>query len=275
MVKDSKLLLPDFEHPPVIEVVCGLQYKPLTNFQATTFGLFWQTVRDDYTIVEEVAPLAPVTESYSSSTEASRVKLQLLGTPPLPRLFFLHRDHGWLMQLQKDRFLHNWRKENEDDIYPRYPNVFKMFWDAWERFLSFCKSEEIGPPEINQLEITYINHIPAGHGWETISDLGEIFRDIGWIRSKRFLPTPESVGLQWTFLLPESRGRLHISLKHAARVSDNQVVLLCELTARGLPNVVNADAIKEWFDLGREWIVRGFTDIVSKDAQKNLWGRKV
>lgn len=266
--------LPDYEHPPVIEVVCGIQYEPLTNFLVTAFGLFWEKIRDEYPTIEEMAPLPPVIESVSTST-VRQPNFKLLDTPPLPRLFFLRKDRNWLMQLQRDRFLHNWRKENDTDVYPHYPNVYGTFWKAWERFLAFLADENIALPTINQLEITYINHIPAGQGWENLSDLAKIFVDIGWAKADRFLPSPESIGVRLSFVLPESRGRLHISLKHAIRVSDNQPVLLCELTARGMPASNNDTAIKEWFDLGREWIVRGFTDITASIIQNELWGRKV
>jgi hypothetical protein len=36
----------------------------------------------------------------------------------------------------------------------------------------------------------------------------------------------------------------------------------------------NSSAIRAWFDLGREWIVRGFADLVDKKIQKEQWGRK-
>lgn len=275
-MKTYEAPLPDYAQPPVIEVVCGIQYTPLKDFRATTFGLFWQRIRADYETIEEVAPLSPVIELSSSAKPApDRAKLKLFDSPPLPRLFFSQRNHNWLLQLQQDRFLHNWRKEREEDVYPRYPAVYGMFWGAWERFLAFLMEEKINPPVINQLEITYINHIPAGQGWETLADLGKIFRDVGWVHGERFLPSPESVGLRWAFVLPDSTGRLHISLKHAVRVSDNQPVLLCELTARGLPASDNNAAIKDWFDLGREWIVRGFADIIDITIQKEQWGRKV
>ena len=115
-MKTREAPLPDYERPPVIEVVCGIQYAPLKDFRATTFGLFWQAIRADYVTVEEVVPLSPVIESLSSAPEPARARLELFDSPPLPRLFFLHREHGWLLQLQQDRFLHNWRKENEEDV---------------------------------------------------------------------------------------------------------------------------------------------------------------
>lgn len=274
-MKTIEVSLPDYERPPVIEVACGIQFVPLTNFQATAFGLFWQTIRDEYTEVQEMVPLSQIIEQLSAALEPPKATIELLDKPPLPRMFFLHKQPCWLIQIQRDRFLHNWRKESDEDAYPRYPVVYEMFWKAWEQFLLFCNDEKIENPVVNQLEITYINHIPVGQGWETLTDLGNVFRDIRWIGSDRFLPSPESVGLRLTFLLPDSQGRLHISLKHAVRVSDRQPVLLCELTARGLPDKKDDNAIKNWFDLGREWIVRGFADIMNIDVQKEQWGRKV
>ena len=275
MANSEETPLPDYERPPVIEVVCGIQFEPMANFQATTFGLFWQTIRDEYIQVQEMAPLLPVFEQFSPFTKISQPRVEILGTPPLPRIFFVNKISSWLIQLQRDRFLHNWRKEKDEDIYPRYPVVFDKFWKAWEKFYKFCKDENFEEPIVNQLEITYINHIPVGHGWKTLGDLGKVFPDVGWRCEERFLPLPESIGLVLSFILPESQGRLHVSLKHAIRVTDSQPVLLCELTARGMSSSKNSSAIKAWFALGREWIVRGFADLIDKKIQKEQWGRKV
>jgi hypothetical protein len=29
-----------------------------------------------------------------------------------------------------------------------------------------------------------------------------------------------------------------------------------------------------WFDLAREWIVRGFTDLTGEEVQKQIWRKK-
>jgi len=266
-------LFPDYEKPPVIEVVCGIQFKPLSNFRATTYGLFWQTIRDEYPKVEDMPPLPEVIEQFLPSTKRNEPQLEVLKKPPLPRVFFIHKDPVWLIQLQPDRFIHNWRKEGRD-FYPRYPVVFNKFWNAWERFLEFVKKEGLDDPLINQLEISYINHIPMGEGWTSLADLGMIFSDFSWRCERRFLSNPESFGLRISFFLPDSQGRLHVSVKHAVRVADNHPVLLCELTARGMPKNEDFSSIKDWFNLGREWIVRGFADLINEKTQKEQWGRK-
>lgn len=274
MINPKKTPLPDYERPPVIEVVCGIQFKPLANFQATAFGLFWQTIRDEYIQAQDMPPLPQIIEQFGPVIKAGQPQVEILDAPLLPRMFFLHKTPSWLIQLQSDRFLHNWRKEKDDDVYPRYPVVFDKFWKAWERFIKFCIDENLQEPSVNQLEITYINHIPVDQGWKTLADLGKVFPDVGWRCGDRFLPPPEAINLRLFFTLPESQGRLHVSLKHAVRVADNQHVLLCELTVRGMPNSNDTPAIKAWFDLGREWIVRGFADLVDEKTQKEQWGRR-
>ncbi len=275
MSQAAKLPLPDYESPPVIEVVCGIQFEPLPKFQAASLGLFWQRVRDEYTCAQEVPPLPAVVERFGVDAMPTSPQAELSAVPPLPRMFFVHREPSWLIQLQRERFLHNWRKDKESEVYPRYPAVFEKFWKAWVRFVQFCRDEDLGNPGINQLEITYINHIPSGAAWESLADVAKVFPDLSWRNAARFLPSPESVGLRLAFALPESQGRLHVSLKHAIRVADDQPVLLCELTARGMPRGSDEAAIRDWFDLGREWIVRGFADLVGEAVQRECWGRKV
>ena len=62
----EKTFLPDYESPPVIEVVCGIQINPLEKYQATVFGLFRQAISDEYTYVQEMPPLYRVMGHFGS-----------------------------------------------------------------------------------------------------------------------------------------------------------------------------------------------------------------
>lgn len=265
--------LPDYEVPPVIEVVCGVQFAPLAGFQATSFGLLWERFRAEYPTCEQQPPLGPVIERFGGMSE-DEARVEISNTLPLPRMFFLHRDPCWLLQVQPDRFLHNWRKQKEPDAYPRFPKVFERFWSAWERFLEFCRDEKIGTPSVNQLEVTYINHIVEGDGWSGLESIGSVFPDISWRTERSFLPSPESVAWKGSFQLPDQLGRLHVSIRHAIKRIDSKPVLLCDLTVRGCPRTVDDAALKAWFLLGREWIVRGFADMTSAEVQAKVWKRK-
>ncbi|MCG3125777.1 MAG: hypothetical protein CHACPFDD_00604 [Phycisphaerae bacterium] len=265
--------LPDYDSPPVIEVVCGFQFAPLDRFLATSFGLLWERFRAEYPICEQHPPLVQVTERLGQPI-AEESQVEFSSEFPLPRIFFVHRSPCWLIQVQNDRFLHNWRKQDEADAYPRFPEVFGKFWAAWEQFLRFCDDEKLGTPRLNQLEVTYINHVVQGEGWDGMDTIGGVFPDIGWRTPRSFLPTLESVNWTASFALPETTGRLHASVRHAVRRRDSRAVLLCELTARGLPRRLDHDSVRNWFQLGREWIVRGFADLTGERIQTEIWKRR-
>jgi len=89
-----------------------------------------------------------------------------------------------------------------------------------------------------------------------------------------FLPEPEMVRLNTIFLMPDKRGRLHVIMQPAIRQLDGKEVLQLNLTARGRPKSSTLDDILGWFDLGHEWIVRGFTDFTTREMH-TVWRRKV
>jgi hypothetical protein len=69
-------------------------------------------------------------------------------------------------------------------------------------------------------------------------------------------------------------GELVIVLQPAIRVSDQTKLIQLTLTARlPLDQGANTKSILERFDIGREWIVRGFADITTKEFQ-SIWKRK-
>lgn len=266
-------VLPDYDSPPVIEVVYGIQFPPL-GLQSPTIGVFWQTIRQEYPTFAENPPLAPTIEKFDSD-KGTETQVELLARPPLPRLWFIDKTSNWILQVQEDRFLHNWRKVHEEDVYPRFQTVSTRFLEAWDRFLAFCQIEGLGPPTVNQLELIYINHITVTDVADCVREASHIFPDVRWREAHGFLPPPETLAWKTSFLLPDRQGRLHVSMRHAIRRKDKQPVLLLELTARGMAPSGERERIHSWFGLAREWIVRGFADLTDEQVQKERWGRKI
>ena len=75
------------------------------------------------------------------------------------------------MQIQRDRFIRNWRRVRPDDRYPRYETLKPLFSEDWGQFVDFLGQEGLGVPEINQCEVTSINHIEVGAGRETFGQV--------------------------------------------------------------------------------------------------------
>jgi uncharacterized protein (TIGR04255 family) len=143
-------LLPEYENPPVDEVVCGVLFEPVKGFLLPHYGLLWEKFRPDYPHCQEVSPLMPIIETFDDlpSPEVEFTEI------PLPRIWFLHND-GRIIQVQRDRFLHNWRKLQPTDEYPRYHTVFHLFQSHLSTFQAFLLERKLGSLLPRQYEMTY------------------------------------------------------------------------------------------------------------------------
>ncbi len=263
--------LSEFENPPVIEVVCGVLFKPIETLLAPHLGVLWEKFKEEYPDCQETAPLAPVIERFD---ETPPVQLELTDRPPLPRVWFVHRNENGIVQIQRDRFLHNWKKVRDDDAYPRYRNVIKLFRDRLTSFENFLAEANLGSIEPHQYEMTYVNHIPKTDRLDPLQRVGIAFPDFDWrAQETRFLERPEAFTWRTTFAMPDESGRLHVTIRSAVRRGDNVPILLLDLTARGFGKDCSKDAMWSWFDLAHEWIVRGFADLTGESMHKNVWKR--
>ena len=64
-----------------------------------------------------------------------------------------------------------------------------------------------------------------------------------------------------------------VSFKQAIQKEDKVPLLVLELKTIGIDESARIKGVREWFDLAREWIVRGFTDSTTPEIQK-IWGRE-
>lgn len=247
-------------------------FKPIETLLAPHLGLLWERFKNSgYTKCQEVAPLAPVTEQLD---DGQHVQFEFTDTPPLPRIWFVRPDDNGLVQVQRDRFLHNWKKVRLEDEYPHYDKVIAMFRERLASFETFLKESDLSQIQPRQYEMTYVNHLPQGDGWQALHELASVFPDISWRTTNgRFLPTPEALNLRMSFVLPDRSGRLHATVRTALRRQDNLPMLLLEMTARGMPKEQSRDAMWKWFDIAHKWIVQGFADITGDAMHKNVWKR--
>lgn len=255
--------LPTYSAPPVNEVVCGIRFNPPDQLRITHIGMLWEKFRETFPIVQHAAPIASA-------------KGELLVDPatglPIQRVWFINASDDELIQFQFNRFYFNWRQRNNS--YPRYDYVIGKFEYIKSTIIDFFKEFELGEFSPIECEISYINHIPKGQGWETPDELSAIFSDFTWKGgSERFLPNPEKFAWTAEFPLKENMGRLSISVKHGTRAEDKVPLIILELRAICSCELIGSD-LRSWFDLAHEWIVRGFTDITSSNAHK-MWQREL
>lgn len=273
----TQIQLPSFRNPPVVEVALSVQFNPLDALQIPQMGLLWSQFRE--TLPESKAQLAlqPEFERFGvAGMSMPRVRIETFDTPPVPRLWFLNKLGTELVQVQQTHFITNWRRVN-DEPYPRFHNVLQAFKERFAIFSEFLSRENLGNLAYNQCEITYVNHIVRESVEPTLGTAEGILTTWKEQYSNDFLPTPEDVMVRLRYLIPGGdktpAGRLRIDLQPALRNQDQKPIFLLNLTARGNPIGDGIDGVYNFFDLGHEWIVRGFTSI-TPPLMHQIWERE-
>lgn len=269
--------LPEFERPPVSEVALSADFSPLEGWLPAHAGLYWAQIRHQYPRSETHAEASSVIEQFGDAFFQPQVpKLAFVGSDELRNIrhWFLNPTKTELVQVQRDRYIINWRKlgEGEGEPYPRYDQHMRPRWvTEWAGFKSFVAEHALGEFNIRQCEMTYVNDIPQGQGWEKFSDALRLF---SWpdLTTRRFLSLPETFQTAASYEMPAQCGRLHVAVQHVLRKVDLKQVVQLRLVARGKPASGTDSDILTWFDCAREWIVRGFTDVTSEYAH-GLWRR--
>jgi uncharacterized protein (TIGR04255 family) len=272
MVTARPLDLPDFYDPPVVETVLSVHFDPLSAMRTAHFGLYWGEVRDRFPVTEEHGELPSLVEwSPERPQPLVGIQFQALEAPPAPRFWFTNERGTELIQIQRDRFLKNWRKTGDGDQYPRYERVREGFDKDFSSFAQFVSRNQLGTIRVKQCEVTYINHIVAGAGWVTHADIDKVFTV--WRQPQSAYPG-QAQDLTFHARFPISDhsggfvGRLHVTLQPVTRLSDGASMFLLELTARG-----QVGEGTDFFDLGHEWIVRSFAELTTPTMHK-IWDRR-
>jgi uncharacterized protein (TIGR04255 family) len=257
--------LPDFEAPPVAEVVFAVRFKVAEPLRTFHIGLYRELVKAEFPEFQEHAPLPP----------EGNLGLHLkAGPPPLPRCWFVDESGNRLIQVQPDRFIHNWRKITGEEEYPRYEAIRGEFEKRWNGFGRFLEKENLGAPTVTECELAYVNQIPKGTCWSEPRGLVDVFSFLADEPTTAFLPSPVSLACSLRYELPGDRGSLHANLGPAVRAQDQAEIMRFDLTVRAPMGSAETEEVLQWFDVAREWIVRGFADLTSKKAHK-YWRRRL
>lgn len=269
--------LPAFAKPPVVEVSLGLQFEALSGFRSVHAGLFWgiEEIRNSFPIAEEHVPLDPVVEKPGPAVPPeAQVRMEVKNTPPLPRFIFFEPGKEELIQLQENRFAHNWRKAGPTDEYPRYSHMRPTLERELRIFERFIAGEKLGELRLTQGEITYVNHIEADAGGGAHRNPGEIFSifpgtisPVASLESLRFESRHEIVDHRGLF-----SGRLHIALRPALRATDKKPIYVVQLIARGAPRGEGIEGAFSFLDDGHERVVEAFADITTAEMHRS-WER--
>ena len=252
----------NYENPPIDEIVCGIRFDSIKQLQSGHVGILWQKFRPDFPKIEDQILVNPVPKEDFENPK----KL------PLPRVWFIHEKENDLVQLQRNRFLHNWRKRQPEDEYPGYVRVIENFEKYLSYLQEFLAEENLGGLVAQQYELTYINLIPKGNGWEHLRDLGKVFPNLVSLTSQSIFSTDiKDINWQTVLGLPNNLGKLRVALRNGTRVSDNQLFLLTEFNVHSYQPY---QPMRAWFDAAHDTIIKVFSTLVSDEVQEKYWGRQ-
>jgi uncharacterized protein (TIGR04255 family) len=250
----------DFENPPLVEVVCGVRFQPLEKFATPHIGLLWQNYKKDYLYYKEQAPIAVNSEP------------QILQRPPLPRIWFTDENESRIIQVQRDRFVTNWKKVEPEQTYPHFGEILEKFEADFTKFTDFLTDSELDSPSLLECELTYINIIPKGQGWNDWSNLARLSPAIGWNWSQQnILPIPEGINLNTVCFLPDNLGSFQLNLASLKRVPENEEALQLLFSLKKTSSELTCENMLKWFVVAHDWLVKSFLSLTSPEVQKEHW----
>ena len=253
--------LPKYNTPPVNELVIGVRVTPLIRMRAEHVGLFWRRINKEFPNSEQVPPLGG---------DIMPIQGEFV---PMPRFWFISNDKARLIQLQRDRFLYNWRKTTPDAKYPSYDELIEKFMTHYEHFRSFSRDYDLGDPDLVESELTYLNHLDERSEWLSITDTEKIIKGFSLITGADVFEKPSEINNTNIFTIGEGGGALSVKLQTVRRRADGKAILIFELTNRGPGEAVIRQGLREWLDHAHVRIVLTFESMTDEGIQDRCWGK--
>ncbi len=261
--------LPIYKNPPVDEVVIGVQFDPIPGFYDVHTGLFWQRVREDYPKVED-QPRLPDLPIESLDSPVGLIQVQLPLATPHGRIWLASESDEYLIQIQNNRFLHNWRKRQAD--YPRFATLRQLFWNHYGQFKDLMVAEGLSPPRVQQVELSYINWIPNISMVELLRLAQATRLSVPGLSAE----PQEQTWLARYFLKNDSDAvaRIYVQCTPALKIQDPNArgIQLSLVFRAARASGVNDEEVNSLVTVGREALVRTFTELTTETAQQS-WDR--
>jgi uncharacterized protein (TIGR04255 family) len=271
--------LPDYRDPPIDEVIISLPFVAIPGLTEPVSSLYWLKVRERFPKTQAQPRVEPQMERFNQpGAPFGPFGFQGNFAPPFQvaapgRFWFVSDDDVSVLQVQNGRFTQNWRRR--DEPYPHFEQLMLEYWHHFRLFCELLTEEDLSLPEVQQVELTYIN-------WITDLPMSTFLRVTSPAISMPGMDdTPEDQTITARYVIRNTDpagdpvARLHVDAQPAVRVgnTEGQVGVQFSLSFRSpIQPGIDPEALDRRFELGREVIVRTFTDLTS-DAAHAHWGR--
>jgi uncharacterized protein (TIGR04255 family) len=258
-------------NPPVVEVVLGVQFAPLTDFNSGHLGWFWKLfLGREWGRAADAPPLPDQFETFEATRWGPPVFAVKLDSPARPRRLQITSEAGdRLIQVQPTQFIYNWMKKERP--YAGFDQVYAEFMDCFNRFRQFVTEANLGEVSPNQWEVTYVDQIPRGELWQTAADWHRVLPGLFGAQPAVDGLRLEGCAGEWHYEVVPGRGRLHVSAQQGT-VDEQEPVLMMQTTARGPIGKGAGLDLEGGLRLGHAMAGRAFFTMTSPEAQA-YWRR--
>ena len=259
-----------FENPPIQELGIALFHLPIMEMKSQHIGIYWGLIREKYPLCEQQTPIASVSDAQPQQlTVFQEVPGEVF---PLPRFWFSSKSHPTLIQVQRNAFILNWRREAATEDYPHYETVVEDFWQELERYKTFVQESVGGKIDVIQrCELTYVNLITPN---ETFTSLAQITNVIPSTVSLCDIQTDDRklTGLNATVTYQVNPTLLiDLAIRLGHRLPTKEVAAILELKAHGVPSDLSLNGARAWYDSAHNATYKLFLDATDKKVQKTIW----
>lgn len=238
----------------------AVYFKPALELSTEHVGLYWSRIKSEFPVARQQLPVG--TEIPVSADVF-----------PMPRYWFIADDGASLIQIQKNAFMFNWRRQ--DDVYPRYRSIKPRFDKYYDRFLDFVRTDvQSIEPVIGRCDITYVNTIQRCSYWQGPQDTYKVIPTVPLLMqgSDRW----SSAGFECNFAFrTENTMHLQIAVRSGQAAQDPSVpILVFEIKAAEQVGSVSKSEADDWFDRAHDVVMDCFLGMTSHRVQTEHWERK-
>ena len=254
-----------FKDPPVNELVVAVYHLPITELRAQHIGLYWRQIYGAYPICEQQSPIVGAEDDAAFRQMPGEIF-------PLPRFWFRSGAHSMLIQVQRNAFILNWRRQQNSE-YPHYEKIEEAFWKEFETYKRFIQETVAGKLDVvSRCELTYINMIAKN---EFFTGGAKIMSVVPPVKGLCELDNPERqlVGLNALAVYKiNDQLRIDVTPKLGRRRDKTQEeVALLEIKAHGSPADLSFSGAHDWYRMAHESTYETFLALTDERARKQLW----
>lgn len=255
-----------FENPPLEEVVCGVQFTGV-KWSEIHFGLLFTELEGRYDKTQR----RPYLSLRDARSQQDDPPVRFVAEPVPTLLWYESEESPFLLQVQEDIFLLNWRRKSGAFKYPHFrtrtsgaEGVWDRFLREWNTFRNFCAKQEIGTPEVLMCHLAYIDHLVNGDAWDTPNDLVRLIRPLEGLKG---LGSMSAFNMTIRYELGGLPVRVEIN--PAVRMDDKKKLFIVNFIIT--EKLSAGSGLDDWFDRAHGVLVQAFLNQTTNQAHDE-WG---